>query len=101
MRKSVPDIVIRTTLISGFPGESDEDHEILKDFVRSMKFDRLGVFTYSQEEGTPAAGMDNQIDEDLKLARRNELMEIFSHALRNNGYGNSNPKFLQCSIRLM
>ncbi len=76
LRKAVPDIVLRTTLISGFPGESDEDHKQVLDFVEDIKFDRLGVFTYSQEEGTPAADMDNQIDEDVKIKRRNEIMEL-------------------------
>ncbi len=76
LRKAVPDIVLRTTLISGFPGESDEDHKEVLDFVEDTKFDRLGVFTYSQEEGTPAAGMDDQIDEDIKVQRRNEIMEL-------------------------
>ncbi|MBR3173251.1 MAG: 30S ribosomal protein S12 methylthiotransferase RimO [Eubacterium sp.] len=76
LRKAVPDIVLRTTLISGFPGESDEDHEEVLDFVEDTKFDRLGVFTYSQEEGTPAADMDNQIDEDVKVRRRNEIMGL-------------------------
>ena len=76
LRKAVPDIVLRTTLISGFPGESDKDHKEVLDFVEDTKFDRLGVFTYSQEEGTPAADMDNQIDEDVKVRRRNEIMEL-------------------------
>ena len=76
LRKAVPDIVLRTTLISGFPGESDKDHKEVLDFVEDTKFDRLGVFTYSQEEGTPAAGMDDQIDEDIKVQRRNEIMEL-------------------------
>ena len=76
LRKAVPDIVLRTTLISGFPGESDEDHEEVLDFVEDTKFDRLGVFTYSQEEGTPAASMDDQIDEDVKVRRRNEIMGL-------------------------
>ena len=76
LRKAVPDIVLRTTLIAGFPGESDKDHKEVLDFVEDTKFDRLGVFTYSQEEGTPAADMDNQIDEDVKVRRRNEIMEL-------------------------
>ncbi len=76
LRKAVPDIVLRTTLISGFPGETEEDHKEVLGFVEDSKFDRLGVFTYSQEEGTPAATMDGQIDEDLKVQRRNEIMEL-------------------------
>ena len=76
LRKEIPDIALRTTLITGFPGETEADHETLKSFVREMKFDRLGVFTYSPEEGTPAAGFAGQIDEAVKEERRDELMAI-------------------------
>ncbi len=76
LRKEIPDIALRTTLITGFPGETDDDHRILMDFVDEMEFDRLGVFTYSPEEDTPAAAMENQIDEEIKLTRRDELMEL-------------------------
>lgn len=76
LRKEIPDIVLRTSLITGFPGETQEDHEILKDFVRRMRFDRLGVFPYSREEGTPADKMKPQITKKVKLARRRELMQI-------------------------
>lgn len=76
LRYAIPDIALRTTLITGCPGESDEDHDILMDFVDEMEFDRLGVFTYSPEENTPAADMDGQIDEEIKLNRRDELMEL-------------------------
>lgn len=76
LRDRIPDIVLRTTFISGFPNEQEEDHEILMQFVDEMEFDRLGVFTYSPEENTPAATMENQIDEDIKQARRNEIMEL-------------------------
>lgn len=76
LRNKIPDIVIRTTLITGFPGETEKDHQILKDFVSEMKFERLGVFTYSAEEGTPAARMSNQIDEVIKETRRDELMTL-------------------------
>ena len=76
LRKKIPDIALRTTLITGFPGETEEEFGELKEFVRQMKFDRLGVFTYSQEEGTPAAGMEGQVDEDVKEARKNEIMEL-------------------------
>ncbi len=76
LRREIPDIALRTTLISGFPGETQEDHEILKNFVKEMRFDRLGVFAYSAEEDTPAATMPDQIDEAVKEARRDELMEI-------------------------
>ncbi|MBR5931510.1 MAG: radical SAM protein, partial [Lachnospiraceae bacterium] len=75
-REIVPDVILRTTLISGFPSETDTDHEALCDFVREMKFDHLGVFTYSQEEGTKAAEMPDQIDEPVKIKRRDELMQI-------------------------
>ena len=76
LRKEIDDIVIRTTLITGFPGETEEDFEQLLDFVYDMSFERLGVFTYSAEEGTKAAEMDGQIDEDVKEARRNAVMEM-------------------------
>lgn len=76
MRNRIPDICLRTTLISGFPGETEEDFEIVKEFVKKMRFDRLGVFAYSKEEGTPAAEMPNQIPEEVKEARRDELMLI-------------------------
>ena len=76
LRDKIPDICIRTTLISGFPGETDYDHKSLKDFVKFNEFDRLGVFTYSREEGTPADKFSNQIPEELKTERRNEIMEI-------------------------
>ncbi len=76
LREEIPDIALRTTLISGFPGETEEDHEELMAFVDEMEFDRLGVFTYSQEEDTPAARMENQIDEAVKEDRRDEIMEL-------------------------
>ncbi|MCI7097493.1 MAG: 30S ribosomal protein S12 methylthiotransferase RimO [Lachnospiraceae bacterium] len=76
IRKAMPDCALRTTLIAGFPGETDEDHEINMDFVDEMEFDRLGVFTYSQEENTPAAVMPDQIPEEVKQDRRDELMEL-------------------------
>ena len=76
LRREIPDIILRTTLITGFPGETEEDHQELMEFVDEMEFDRLGVFTYSAEEGTPAASMDGQIPEELKEERRDELMEL-------------------------
>ena len=76
LRKEIPDISLRTTLITGFPGETQEQHEELKDFVDEMEFDRLGVFTYSPEEDTPAATMANQIPEEVKEDRQAELMEL-------------------------
>lgn len=76
LRKEIPDICIRTTLITGFPGETEEDHEELMSFVDEMEFDRLGVFTYSQEEDTPAASMPDQIPEEVKEERQAQLMEL-------------------------
>ena len=76
LRREIPDIVLRTTLISGFPGETQEDHEELMGFVDEMEFDRLGVFTYSPEEDTPAATMPDQVAEEVKEARRDEIMEL-------------------------
>lgn len=76
LRREIPDICLRTTLISGFPGETQEDHEELMDFVDEMEFDRLGVFAYSAEEDTPAASMEDQIPENLKRERRDEIMEL-------------------------
>ncbi|MGN0432278.1 MAG: 30S ribosomal protein S12 methylthiotransferase RimO [Lachnospiraceae bacterium] len=76
LRKEIPDICLRTTLIAGFPGETEEDHEEMLDFVNEMEFDRLGVFAYSQEEDTPAATMADQIPEEIKEERRNALMEL-------------------------
>ncbi len=76
LRKEIPDIVLRTSLITGFPGETEEDHQELLEFVDEMEFDRLGVFTYSPEEDTPAATMKDQIPEELKEERRDEIMEL-------------------------
>ncbi len=76
LRKEIPDIVLRTTLITGFPGETQQDHEELMEFVEQMKFDRLGVFTYSAEENTPAYEMPDQIDEEVKQERQAQLMEM-------------------------
>ncbi|MDD6660270.1 MAG: 30S ribosomal protein S12 methylthiotransferase RimO [Lachnospiraceae bacterium] len=76
LRKEIPDIVLRTTLIAGFPGETQEQHEEMIAFIDELEFDRLGVFTYSQEEDTPAAAMPDQIDEETKLTWQEELMEL-------------------------
>ena len=76
LRKEIPEIALRTTLITGFPGETEEDFEELKEFVRQMKFERLGVFAYSQEEDTAAAVMENQVPEEVKEERRDEIMAI-------------------------
>lgn len=75
IREILPDITLRTTLISGFPGETKEQHEECVDFVREFQFDRLGVFPYSPEEGTPAATMTEQVDEDIKRQWADEIME--------------------------
>ena len=85
LRENIPDITLRTTLITGFPGETEEEHEELMQFVEDMRFDRLGVFTYSPEENTPAALLKDHIDEEVKVRRRDELMEVqqeiaFEHA---------------------
>lgn len=76
LREEIPEIALRTSLITGFPGETQEQHEELMEFVDEMEFDRLGVFTYSPEENTPAASMPNQIKEEVKEDRQAELMEL-------------------------
>jgi len=85
LRSNIPDIALRTTLISGFPGETEEDHEELKEFVKEMKFDRLGVFTYSKEEDTPAAKLKNQIRKHIKKQRQEEIMELQQEIAFANG----------------
>ena len=76
LRKEIPDVVLRTTLIVGFPGETEEDFNELCKFVKESKFDRLGAFAYSKEDGTPAAKFNDQIEEKVKKNRRNKIMEI-------------------------
>ena len=76
LRQEIPDIAIRTTLISGFPGETESDHEELMDFVNEMEFERLGVFAYSAEEDTPAFSYPDQVPEEVKEERRDEIMEL-------------------------
>ncbi len=90
LREAIPDICLRTTLITGFPGETEADHEILKKFIKKMKFDRLGVFTYSREEDTPAAKMKPQVPARIKKQRQKELMLLqqeiaFKQAARMKG----------------
>lgn len=97
LRREIPDIVLRTTLITGFPGETQEDHETLMDFVRDMRFDRLGVFTYSPEEDTPAAVMEGQIPEEVKEARRAQLMELQQEISMEKGQRRIGQKML-CMI---
>ncbi len=94
LRERIPDIVLRTTLITGFPGETQEDHEELMEFVNDMEFDRLGVFTYSQEEDTPAAEMPDQIDEAVKEARQAELMELQQEISLEKGQARIGQKML-------
>lgn len=75
-REIVPEISLRTSLISGFPGETEEDHKTLLDFVQNAEFDHLGVFPYSREEGTPAFDFKDQVEEEVKAARRDEIMQL-------------------------
>lgn len=74
--REIPNLVIRTSLIVGFPGETDEDFEMLEEFIKQKNIDNIGVFTYSQEEDTPAATFENQIDENIKIKRRDTIMSI-------------------------
>ena len=76
LRRAIPNICLRTTLITGFPDETENDHEELMQFVNDVEFDRLGVFTYSPEEDTAASLFPNQIEEDVKLERQADLMEL-------------------------
>lgn len=76
LRNKIPEIIIRTTLITGFPGETQEDHNQAVNFLKEFKIDKVGVFTYSREEGTPAAEMKDQISEEIKLLRQNDLMSV-------------------------
>ena len=76
LRERIPDITLRTTLICGFPGETQEIHEELMQFINDMEFDRLGAFTYSPEEGTPAAAFEDQVDEELKKDWQADVMEL-------------------------
>ncbi len=76
LRQAMPDIAIRTTFIVGFPNETEREFQELIDFIEEIHFDKLGVFTYSQEEGTPAANMENQIEEDIKQKRKDIAMEV-------------------------
>ncbi|MCR5154939.1 MAG: 30S ribosomal protein S12 methylthiotransferase RimO [Lachnospiraceae bacterium] len=85
LRKEIPDIVLRTSLITGFPGETEEDMDILKGFVQEVRFDRLGVFGYSREDGTPAAKMKPQITKKVKEARKKEIMKLQQQISFENG----------------
>lgn len=91
LREEIPDLVLRTTLITGFPGETQEDFEQLMSFVDEMEFERLGVFPYSPEEGTPAFSMEHQVEDEVKLARRDAVMELqqeISFAVEESCVGN-------------
>ncbi|MDO4490561.1 MAG: 30S ribosomal protein S12 methylthiotransferase RimO [Lachnospiraceae bacterium] len=85
LRTQIPDIVLRTTLITGFPGETQEQHQEMMEFIDEMEFDRLGVFTYSPEEGTPAAEMPDQLDEETKLDWQDELLSLQQEVSYDNG----------------
>lgn len=84
LRKEIPDVILRTTLIVGFPGESEDNFNELCEFVKESKFDRLGAFAYSAEDGTPAAKFPNQIEEEIKNSRRDIIMEIQQEVSLNN-----------------
>ena len=98
LREAMPDISLRTTLICGFPGETQEMHDELLQFIRDMKFDRLGAFAYSQEDGTVAAAWDNQVDDDLKQKWQEEVMlcqKDISLANNENYVGRTVPVFIE------
>lgn len=84
LRKEIPGVILRTTLIVGFPGETSDNFLELCDFVKESKFDRLGAFAYSAEDGTPASKFNNQIDESIKISRQNKIMEIQQNVSLNN-----------------
>lgn len=96
LRERIPDLTLRTTLIVGFPGETQEEFTQLCEFVREIRFERLGVFTYSQEEGTPAAKMTNQIDEEVKKRRQEVIMDEQSRIVEEN-----NQKMLGKTIEVL
>lgn len=93
MRSKIKDLILRTSIIVGFPGETDKDFKELKEFISSIKFDKLGVFKYSQEEGTPAAKMDGQIDEEVKQYREEELMLMQQRGSKENNHKKIGKKY--------
>lgn len=97
LRKNIPDLTLRTTLIAGFPGETEEDHEELKRFIEKVRFERLGVFSYSREEGTPAAEFEDQVPDEIKDERRDRLMEIQQEIVFSEGKKRVG-KILSCII---
>lgn len=101
MRKTIPDLVIRTTFIVGFPDETDEQFQHLCDFVKRHKFEQVGVFTYSKEEGTPAGSMEKQVSHKVKVRRRKELMTIQHEIIKENNkvlIGKVLPMFVEGEI---
>ena len=76
LRNAVPDIALRTTLIVGYPGETEDHFQSLKNFIEEIKFDRLGIFTYSEEEGTAAAGLEDNVPREVKDERKNSLQDL-------------------------
>lgn len=96
LREAMPDIVIRTTLITGFPGETEEQHQALLEFVDEMEFQRLGVFPYSPEEGTKAADFPDQIDEEVKKRRQDEIMALQQEVSYDN-----NQKLVGTSLEVL
>lgn len=93
IKNEIPDIALRTTVLTGFPGETKEDFEELKDFIRQIKFDRLGVFKYSDEESTPAFYLNDKIRENVKTSRYNQLMEIQKKISLNLNLAKTGKKF--------
>ncbi len=85
LRKEIPDIALRTSLITGFPQETEEEHEQLLQFVQKVGFERLGVFTYSKEENTPAAKMKGQMTKKVKIKRQKELMKLQQEVSKRRG----------------
>ena len=97
LRTDIPNVILRTTLITGFPGETEEDFNELCEFVKESKFDRLGAFAYSAEDGTPAAKFNDQIEEDIKCNRRDTIMEI-QQVVSLNNLRNKVGKVYECLI---
>jgi ribosomal protein S12 methylthiotransferase len=98
LREAMPEIAVRTTIIVGYPGETDEEFEGLLGFVRDMRFDRVGAFTYSYEIGTPSALLPSQVPDDIKEARKNALMEVqqaISHQRNQSFVGKTLPVLVE------
>ena len=84
IREKIPGVTLRTTVMTGFPGETEEDFTELAEFVKEIRFDRLGCFAYSAEEGTPAANYEDQIPEDVRIKRQENIMELQSRIMEEN-----------------